>query len=121
MKRSQSQKLHELITNVRERNGKPVNVYVVYATIESFGVREVDVKEDYGFNSIEHLSRYIFNKLDIAELADLKNERQKVADAELNDVVYLSSYHIVRKKLFVNAWTSPEKRRTVPLQRGLIS
>jgi hypothetical protein len=106
MKSSQGQRLHELMTSVKLRNGKPVNVHVVYATIESLGIREVDIKEDYGFNSTMHLARKIFDKLNTPELVHLKNDRQILAEAELNEVVFLSSYHTVRQKLFVKDYST---------------
>lgn len=106
MKSLRGQRLHNLITNIKLRNGKPVNVFVVYATIESLGIREVDVKEDYGFNSIEHLARHIYNKLSTSEMMDLKNDRQIMAEETLNDLVYLSSYHTIRKKLFVKDYST---------------
>lgn len=58
----------KLIVAVKERNGKPINVNVVAASIESFGIRDVDVKDDYGFDDIFDLSRYIYIKVLILRL-----------------------------------------------------
>jgi len=45
MNKDQIKAIAKLVVAVKERNGKPVNVYVVAATIESFGIREADVKD----------------------------------------------------------------------------
>ncbi len=82
----------KLVVAVKERNGKPVNVYVVVATIESFGIREVDVKEDYGFDSILDLSHYILRAYNSVVLANLKNNNQRIAEAKTFKKLALTEY-----------------------------
>ena len=82
----------KLVVAVKERNGKPVNVYVVVATIESFGIREVDVKEDYGFDSILDLSHYILRAYNSAIFANLKNNNQRIAEAKTFKRLALTEY-----------------------------
>ena len=77
MTKDQIKAIAKLVVAVKERNGKPVNVYVVAATIESFGIRDVDVKEDYGFDDIFQLSKYIYKAYDAITLANLKNNNQR--------------------------------------------
>ncbi len=39
--------------------GLPVGNWAILATVESFGIREIDVKEDYGHNSLKELAMAI--------------------------------------------------------------
>ena len=39
--------------------GLPVGKWAILATVESFGIREIDVKEDYGHNSLKELAMAI--------------------------------------------------------------
>ena len=82
----------KLIVSVKERNGKPINVNVVAASIESFGIRDVDVKEDYGFDDIFDLSRYIYKTLDFKAFANLKNNKQRVAEFKNRRKLALTDY-----------------------------
>jgi len=82
----------KLIVAVKERNGKPINVNVVAASIESFGIRDVDVKDDYGFNDIFDLSQYIYKSLDFKAFANLKNNKQRVAEFKNRRKLALTDY-----------------------------
>ncbi len=82
----------KLIVAVKERNGKPINVNVVAASIESFGIRDVDVKEDYGFEDILELSRYIYKSLDFKAFANLKNNKQRVAEFKNRQKLAITDY-----------------------------
>ncbi|PRX38564.1 hypothetical protein [Salegentibacter salegens] len=92
MNKDQIKAIAKLVVAVKERNGKPVNVFVVAATIESFGIREIDAKEDYGFESIMHLSNYIYKAYDAITLANLKNNNQRVAEAKTYKRLALTEY-----------------------------
>ncbi|WP_037314590.1 exopolysaccharide Pel transporter PelG [Salegentibacter sp. Hel_I_6] len=92
MNKDQIKAIAKLVVAVKERNGKPVNVYVVAATIESFGIREADVKVDYGFESIMHLSKYIYKAYDAVTLANLKNNNQRIAEAKTYKRLALTEY-----------------------------
>lgn len=82
----------KLIVAIKERNGKPINVNVVAASIESFGIRDVDVKGDYGFEDIFDLSKYIFKSLDFKAFANLKNNKQRVAEFKNRRKLALTDY-----------------------------
>lgn len=92
MTKDQIKAIAKLVVAVKERNGKPVNVYVVAATIESFGIRDVDVKEDYGFDDIFQLSKYIYKAYDAITLANLKNNNQRIAEAKTFKRLALTEY-----------------------------
>lgn len=71
-----------LIIQVKERNGKPVNLNVIIATIESLGIREIDAQNDYGFKSISHLAEYIYKTFGLRAYNNLKNDKQRIAEAK---------------------------------------
>ena len=77
--------LEDLIQQIKDLNGKPVNKFAVAATIESLGIRDVDVKEDYGYSSILDLAIYIFELLDSPAYANLKNSKQKQLEQDHKD------------------------------------
>ncbi|WP_339648259.1 hypothetical protein [uncultured Salegentibacter sp.] len=107
MTKDQIKAIAKLVVAVKERNGKPVNVYVVVATIESFGIREIDAKEDYGFESIMHLSNYIYKAYDAITLANLKNNNQRVAEAKTYKRLALTEYITTKNtKRFLVDYTS---------------
>jgi len=81
-----------LIVAIKERNGKPINVNVVAATIESFGIRDLDVEDDYGFEDIATLSQYIFKSLDFKAFANLKNNKQRIAEFRNRRKLALTDY-----------------------------
>ncbi|MCH4822906.1 exopolysaccharide Pel transporter PelG [Gramella lutea] len=92
MTKEQIKATSKLIVSIKERNGKPVNVYVVAANIESFGIREVDVKPDYGFDSILDLARFVYKAYDAKALANLKNNNQRIAEARNYKRLAISDY-----------------------------
>ena len=53
----------ELKTKVKELVGNPLSAWAVAATIESLGVREIDVQNDYGYDSIFQLAQQIYSEL----------------------------------------------------------
>jgi len=53
----------ELKTKVKELVGNPLSAWAVAATIESLGVREIDVQNDYGYDSIFKLAQQIYSEL----------------------------------------------------------
>ena len=55
--------IKSLIENTKDKIGKPVSSDVVSATIESFGIREKDTKDDFGFNSIKDLADLVYYEL----------------------------------------------------------
>lgn len=107
MTKDQIKAIAKLVVAVKERNGKPVNVYVVAATIESFGIRDVDVNEDYGFEDILQLSNYIYKAYDAVTLANLKNNNQRIAEAKTFKKLALTEYITTKNtKRFIADYSS---------------
>ncbi|WP_194851981.1 hypothetical protein [Nonlabens antarcticus] len=98
--------LEQLITTVKARNGKPVNMRVVVATIESMGIRDIDIVTDYGFESITAIADYIFTKLSTPEYYQLKNKNQQIADKKSYDRISINSYITGRAGLFVKDYST---------------
>lgn len=89
-----------LVLNIKEKIGKPVSVRVVMATIESLGIRDIDVPTDYGFESIKHLGEYIFKEINsLPEYHDLKNEKE-LESKQKNKTIQVSDYLHVKAKIF---------------------
>lgn len=101
---TREQLLEKLIFSIKERNGKPVNVRVVAATIESLGIRDIDIVNDYGFPSIIDIATHIFNLLN--NESELKNKHQKAADAKNLQKISLNAYSSVKKKMFVRDYST---------------
>tara|TARA_R110000850_G_scaffold277058_1_gene421796 strand:+ start:5737 stop:7347 length:1611 start_codon:yes stop_codon:yes gene_type:complete len=94
-----------LIETIKDRNGKPVNVRVIYATIESLGIRDVDVQDDYGFDSIADLSDHVFELLNNPSQPPLKNKQQIKEERKESKMLYLSEYSAVRQKLLIQDYS----------------
>lgn len=60
-----------------------VNRYVTLGCVESYGVREIDVKEDYGFDSVQQLANYIYDQIHNDLATGLKNDAQTQREKEL--------------------------------------
>jgi uncharacterized protein YkuJ len=95
--------LNELISSIKERNGKPVNVRVVSATIESLGIRDVDAQNDYGFESIPHLAIHIFEI--VKKEKELKNKYQILAENKAYKNISLNAYATLKSKLFIKNYS----------------
>lgn len=70
-------KVSSLILRVDETIGNPVNVWAVASTIESMGIRPVDVSREYGFDGILPLADFVYQ-----ELKQKANEESKSNKAE---------------------------------------
>ncbi len=57
------QNLSLLAEQIIEKVGRPVNVHVTQSVIESFGIREVDVFDDYGLLSMQDLAGYVHHEI----------------------------------------------------------
>lgn len=89
-----------LMQSVKDKIGKPVSSRVVIATIESLGIRDIDVPSDYGFESIKSLADYIFKEINsLADYSELKNSKEK-EDIEKHETIQVSDYVHVKARLF---------------------
>ncbi len=100
------QNIEQLLDNIKKRNGKPANSKVIAATIESYGLRDIDIKNDYSFTSIIEISEYLFNRINNTENSQLKNANQLKAEAKEYKRIHLSSYIGGRSKLFVRDYST---------------
>jgi len=100
------QPIEQLLEDIKNRNGKPVNSRVIAATIESYGLRDIDIKTDYGFSSILALSEYLFIRINNTENTELKNVNQINAEAKDYKRIHLSSYVGGRSKLFIRDYST---------------
>ena len=98
--------LAQLVRDVKERNGKPVNVYVVAATIESLGIRDQDAQTDYGYETILLLADYIFSILDQKQFYKLKNQKQISAEIKEYERISINSYLSGRSRLFFKEYST---------------
>ena len=92
MTTAQRKAVANLLIEIKERNGKPVNLNVVIATIESLGIREMDIEKDYGFQSIYDLAKYLFKTFGLSSYNNLKNDKQRIAEAKNYKRIAISSY-----------------------------
>lgn len=72
---SQSEALDDITEKVHELVGNPISTWAVAATIESLGVRNVDAKTDYGFDSVFELGEEVFNRIkDLEHKKDVQDQ-----------------------------------------------
>ncbi|SCY17882.1 Putative exopolysaccharide Exporter (EPS-E) [Nonlabens sp. Hel1_33_55] len=102
---AQNQQLKALIDAIKKRNGKPINSFVIIATIESFGIREMDLIDDYGFKTTDELAQFIFEKLDTPEFNQLKNENQLTAENNNYKRISINDYLSGRAGLFIKDYS----------------
>lgn len=84
-----------LVSQVKERVSRPVNVSVTQAMIESFGIREVDVSTDYGFETIELLAEFVHSKIH----NEIRHS-QSLKAVNNNKIWYSNDYFFVESKVF---------------------
>lgn len=60
---SKPEAVQEITEKVHELVGNPISKWAVAATIESLGVRDIDAKTDYGFDSVFELGEEVFGRI----------------------------------------------------------
>ncbi len=96
---SNQKNLLSLSEQIVEKVGRPINVHVTQSIIESFGIREIDVYDDYGLSSIQELSEKLHG--DIIKVLDKKINPNSV-DTEIVDV---NESFFSRIKKFIEYYT----------------
>lgn len=91
-----SQKIEVLAFQVQEKIGKPLGINVVQAIIESFGIREIDVKEDYDVISMQELAKIVYEKLLIRTQNHIT-----VSDNGLNYKITFQDFKVFLKSFFI--------------------
>ena len=98
-----SENIKVLIENVKDKIGKPVSSRVVAATIESFGIRDIDTEADYGVSDIQDLANYVYRQLTTSlEHKESLNAKQKEYIATNPETIQLSDYMAVKAKIFAH-------------------
>jgi len=96
-----SENIKNLINNVKDKIGKPVSSRVVAATIESFGIRDIDTEADFGVSNIQDLSVYVYRQLTTSlEHKDSLNVKEREFVETNTDTIQLSDYMMVKAKIF---------------------
>ena len=98
--------IQELTAAIIARNGKPVNELVVRATIESLGIRDIDVLPSYGLENIAQLAAHIFKELDAPMYLRSKNKSELQAESKHEKRVLYSSYASVQLSHFVKDYAT---------------
>lgn len=78
-----------------------MNSRVVCAALEAMGIRDIDVAQDYGFDSLETMAQHMYEKLLHLPQAALKNTNQKQMEQHTDKTFYISSYGSVQYRLFL--------------------
>jgi hypothetical protein len=93
-------KFNELTQDVVDKIGDPVSPIEVVACLESFGIRDKDVFNDYGFVSLTDLAKGIYDDLSELRLSgELVNEKEREKITNQNDIP-VSDYLIVKARIF---------------------
>lgn len=96
-----SENIKVLINNVKDKIGKPVSSRVVAATIESFGIRDIDTEADYGVSDIQDLANYVYRQLTTSlEHKEALNAKQREYLETNPETIQLSDYMAVKAKIF---------------------
>ncbi len=96
----------QLTEIVIARNGKPVNVHVVRASIESLGIREIDVPPSYGLPTMQALASRIFEQLDAPIYLQAKNKSEIQAGIKDEKRILYSAYATVQLRHFVKDYST---------------
>jgi len=91
--------LELLEEQVIDKIGNPVSIMVVRAALESMGIRESDVYEDYKCNSLSDLSLLIYYKVKNKNPKFVLNANEK-KPKKVNKSIPVSDYLWVKTKLF---------------------
>lgn len=71
---AKAETVQDITERVYELIGNPISKWAVAATIESLGVRNVDTKTDYGYDSVFDLGNEVYNRIK-------KKEKEAAGDA----------------------------------------
>lgn len=91
----------KLVLEVKERLGIPISNKVVRATIESLGIRNIDIEEDYGLPTMGALADVIYDELITAkEHKNAKNKKEIEVQSTAQKPIQLSDYLRVKASIF---------------------
>ena len=94
------QKIEELGLSVYDKLGKPVNVNVVRAMLESMSIRAIDAKEDYGIDDLQELAKIVYAQIVNPEFLAAHPSKMKVSEQFKSENTSASDYLRVKTKYF---------------------
>ncbi|SCY09601.1 hypothetical protein [Flavobacterium caeni] len=98
--------IKSLIENTKDKIGKPVSSQVVAATIESFGIREKDTMQDFGFLSIQDLADLVYYELTTDQYhIGAKNAKEREVEQTQPKTIQVSDYLRVKAKIFAEYYS----------------
>jgi hypothetical protein len=93
--------IRKLLLEVKEKLGIPVSNKVVRATIESLGIRNIDVEEDFGLPTMGSLSEVIYYELITnEEHKNARNKKELEVNRKVKKTIQLSDYLRVKASIF---------------------
>ncbi len=93
--------MESLILKIRDKIGKPVSNRVVMTTIESFGIRDIDTKFDFGVPSIPILADLIYKELTHSEVhKGIKNKKETESSLKSPRTIQVSDYLSIKFHMF---------------------
>lgn len=97
---SVERKLKKLDLEVYDKIGKPVNVNVVRATLESMSIRIIDAQEDYGFENLQELAKSVYKNITTTAFLAANPSKIEVGEQFKSDFTSVSDYLSVKTKYF---------------------
>jgi hypothetical protein len=102
---SQIENKKDLIVNIKDKIGVPVNKMVIVTTIESLGIRNKDTMDDYGFSSIMTLAQHIYDELTTAkEHLGALNLKEKILEEKKKKEVQFSDYFKIEIGILIKSF-----------------
>ena len=87
---SKNKNLESLKDKIFKRVGIPVGEWTVLATVESFGIREIDAKTDYGYDSLMELASAV--ETAILKEASTKDNVQEQKESKFSSTRQVNAY-----------------------------
>jgi hypothetical protein len=95
-----SLKIEQLGLDVYSKIGKPINVNVVRAMLESMSIRIIDAQSDYGMENLQALAQEVFSKITNAEFLQRNPNPLKVNEQFASTNTSASDYLRVKTRYF---------------------
>lgn len=95
-----TQKIEQLGFDVYDKLGKPVNVNVVRAMLESMSIRAVDAKQEYGIDDLQELAKMVFAQITNPQFLKENPSSLPVNEQFRSDLTSASDYLKIKTKYF---------------------
>lgn len=94
------QKIEQLGFEVYDKIGKPVNVNVVRAMLESMSIRAIDAKQDYGIDDLQDLAKMVHAQITAEDFLKQNPSNLPVNEQFRSDLTSASDYLKIKTKYF---------------------